>query len=88
MSETAATGDLDHRELVEWVAESSNAGSKRRLHRIVSDHDRDALTSGDPVDVECDTSHADKNAHWRARPAAVYPPGYRELCTDCFSEAE
>ena len=84
MSEDATPGvdPEDHREQVDWIAESSVRGSNRRLHRVDGDHDREELTQGEEVQVACGTSLTDEDSYWRAKPSAAYPPGFRDLCTD------
>lgn len=92
MSEAATPGvePVDHREQVDWVAESSKRGSNRRLHRVDGDPALGELTQGEEVEVACETSLTDEDSYWRAKPAAAYPPGHRELCTDpeCFGKTD
>lgn len=92
MSETARSSvDLvDHREQADWVALSSFSGTNRRLHRVDGDPGPDDLEQGAEVDPACNTSLTDEDSYWRAKPAAVYPPGYHDLCEDenCFGAPE
>lgn len=90
MATTEPAEQVDHRELVDWVAQSSAHGSDRRLHKIDEDTDTSDLQQGDPVEVACDTNLVDEESYWRAKAAAVFPPGYRTLCDDpdCFGSDE
>lgn len=92
MSEAESPGlePRDHREDVDWLAVSSSSGTDKHLHRVDGDPDRDELTHGEEVDVACDTSLADDESYWKAKPAAVFPPGFAPLCKDerCFGDVE
>lgn len=89
MSETAAP-EVDHRELTAWVAITSAHSNDRHLHRVAGDPGPDELVPGEDVDVACETSLTGENTRWRAKPAAAFPVGYYELCTDpeCFGAHE
>lgn len=77
---------VDHRDLVEWLAVSTAHGSNRRLHKVDGNPDAEALETGEEVEPACDTHLVDESSHWRAKRAAVYPPGYATLCDErsCF----
>lgn len=88
MSEAATPGveGVDHRKQAAYVAISDVRGTDRRLHRVDGDPEPGDLRNGEECEVACDTTLVSDESCWKAKPATVFPPGYRELCTDpdCF----
>lgn len=76
----------DHRELVDWVAITKKKGSDRRLHRVEGEPGPEDLELNEAVETACQTTLTSGESTWIAKPAAVYPPGYKELCDHaaCF----
>ncbi|UTF55968.1 hypothetical protein [Natronosalvus rutilus] len=90
MSETATpgSGPPDHRKHADWVAITNCHGTQRRIHKVKGNPGPGEIQNGDEVEVACKTSLVGSESSWKAKPAAVFPPGYHPLCDcpECFGE--
>lgn len=79
---------VDHQEQAAYVAISRSTGNDRRLHRVAGDPDSGELQNGEECEVACRTTLTTDESVWKAKPAHVYPVGFRSVCThpDCFGE--